>query len=560
MAKIFREFNEEKIEQVRTHPYYSKLREKTVKEADYYVENDPPVIKFSKIHLYVTTGNREKFQNDYTEYENRLCTLALAYIITEEQKYIDALGDIIWNICDFESWSIPAHVSESLSTERRRRNLDLTSCIMAYRMSEILYFLGDKLPELVVRRARDEVRYRVTDSFAVYTAEEFSWYNKIDNWSAVCIAGVLCAYLYTCTDDEINAQLPKMREIAENYLKGFKDDGCCTEGYGYWIYGFSFFCLFAKMLADYTDGAINYFADEKIHKIAMFQQNILLNPTECLSFSDGDITFKPRIWLSHFLKGIYPDMQLPALPEYYDEEIGWSRLRFVFCSNPDIPESEIKPVSHIFHDAQWFLCHGKGYALGAKAGHNKEFHNHNDVGSFLISKNNKVTFCDPGCGEYTADYFSPKRYDIFLPSARAHSVPIINGELQVVGEREGGVIIANEKRFKFYMNNGYVIDTLDSLTRDFECLEDGVRITDEYSFNEIPTSVTERFVSLLPIEIEDGKLICGDSVLSFDAESFEASVICENAPRKGGKVDIVYCADLKAKKLDKNMKFTFNIN
>ena len=557
MAHIFREYNPEKVEQVRNHPYYAKLRNDTIEQAERFLVNEPSVIKFSKIHLYVTTGNREQFEKVYTDYEVRMTTYALAYIITEEEKYIEALADIIWNICDFESWSIPAHVSETLSTVRRRQNLDLTSCIMGYRMSEILYLLGDKMPELVVRRARDEIRYRIVDSFETYTDKEFSWYNKIDNWSAVCIAGVLCTYLYTCTDEQINTQIPKMREIAENYLKGFADDGCCTEGYGYWIYGFSFFCLFAKMLCDYTDGEINYFADEKVHKIAMFQQNILLNERECISFSDGNLEFEPRVWLSHFLKGMYPDMQLPALPEQFVETIGNTRLRFVFSSNPDIKGGEIKPISHIFHDAEWFLCHTNSYALGAKAGHNKEFHNHNDVGSFIISKNGKVTFCDPGAGEYTADYFSSNRYNIFLPSARAHSVPIINGQYQIVGERKGGVITAEERRFKFHMDNGYFIDTLASLVRDFECLDEYVRLTDEYEFTEQPTSISERFVSLLPIALGDGELHCGDSVMTFDKNAFDVTISEEIVPRKHGKKDTVYYADLTAKVLDKKIKFVF---
>ena len=557
MARIFREYNPEKIAEVRNHPYYAKLREDTIKMADVYVETDPPVIKFSKLHLYVETGNREIFEKDYTNYEARMTTLTLAYVITEEDKYLTALADIIWNICDFESWSIPAHVSEKLSTERRRQNLDLTSCIMGYRMSEIIYLLGDKLPELVVRRARDEVRYRVIDSFAKYTEKEFSWYNKIDNWSAVCVAGVLCSYLYIATDDEIQAQLPAMRKIAENYLKGFAEDGCCTEGYGYWIYGFSFFCLFAKMLCDYTDGEINYFADEKVHKIAMFQQNILLNERECISFSDGNLEFEPRIWLSHFLKKTYPDMQLPALPEQFEETIGNTRLRFVFSSDPNIKGGEIKPISHIFHNAEWFLCHTEDYALGAKAGHNKEFHNHNDVGSFIISKNGKVTFCDPGAGEYTADYFGAGRYDIFLPSARAHSVPVINGEYQIVGERKGGVIIAEERRFRFRMDNGYVIDTLESLIRDFECLDDSIRMSDEYVFTEQPVSVSERFVSLLPITEGEGVLLCGDTVMHFDKDRFDVVISEEIVPRKHGKTDTVYYADLTVKNPEKTMKLVF---
>ena len=565
MAKIFREFTPEKLEQVRTHPYYKTAREQIIERADNYTVTDPPVIKFSKIHMYAETGNREIFERDHIEYETRLHTLFLAYLITEDEKYIEPLGDIIWNLCDFESWSIPAHVAERLSIADRRRNLDLCSCIMGYRISEVIYFIGDKLPELVVKRAKAEVRYRIIDSFAECGDSKYGWLKWTNNWAAVCIAGVLCSYLYMATDEEIEAQLPRMINIAENYLRGFEDDGCCTEGYAYWNYGFSFFCVFAKMLADYTDGKINFFEREKVHKIAMFQQNILLNGGQCLSFSDGGLTFEPYIWLSHFLKGIYPDMQLPALPkecviDYATAPLkNGAPIRYIIWTDPELSDAALIPKSHIFANAEWFLYHCDSYSLGAKAGHNDEFHNHNDVGSFLISKCDRVTFCDPGGGEYTKDYFGANRYSIFVTSGRAHSVPIINGELQCFGKREGGVLIAEENRFKFSMKGGYDIDTLTLLTRDFECLEDRVILTDSYEFSAMPASLIERFVSLLPITKRDGELYCGDSVLVFDKELFDVSFGSEVVARKRDTHETVYYVDLIAKKLDKSVEFKFEI-
>ena len=565
MAQLFREFNPEKLEQVRTHPYYKTARETIIERADHYMVTDPPVIKFSKIHLYVENGNREIFERDHIEYETRLHVLFLAYIITEDEKYLSPLADIIWGICDFESWSIPAHVAEKLSIADRRRNLDLCSCILGYRIAEVLYFIGDKLPELVYKRAKTEVQYRIIDSFAECGDNKYHWLKCTNNWAAVCIAGVLCSYLYLATEEEIEAQLPRMMVIADNYIRGFEEDGCCTEGYGYWNYGFSFFCVFAKMLSDYTDGKINYFENEKVHKIAMFQQNILLNGSECLSFSDGGLTFEPYAWLSHFLKGIYPDMQLPTLSDecvidYVTAPLSnGAPIRYIFWTNPDYVGEGLVPKSHRFKNAEWFLYHGEKYSLGAKAGHNNEFHNHNDVGSFLISKGGRVTFCDPGGGEYTKDYFGANRYSIFVTSGRAHSVPVINGEYQAFGKREGEVYIFDENRFKFSMKGGYTIDTLTSLVRDFECLDDCVRITDTYEFSEAPTSIRERFVSLLPIEERDGTLVCGDSVLVYDNEAFDLEFYSEVVARKRAQKETVYYVDLVSKKLDKNLKFTFEI-
>jgi hypothetical protein len=297
----------------------------------------------------------------------------------------------------------------------------------------------------------------------------------------------------------------------------------------------------------------------------MFQQKILLNEEQCLSFSDGGLTFEPYIWLSHFLKGIYPDMQLPALADECLTDYATAPLkngapiRYIVWTDPDLADETLVPKSHIFGNAEWFIHHCDAYSLGAKAGHNDEFHNHNDVGSFLISKCGRVTFCDPGGGEYTKDYFGPNRYSIFVTSARAHSVPIINGELQCFGKREGGVIIAEENRFKFSMKGGYDIDTLTSLVRDFECLDDRVRLTDSYEFSVMPTSVSERFVSLLPITEGDGELYCGDSVLTFDKEMFDVSFGSEVVTRKRDTADTVYYVDLVAKKLDTKLEFTFEI-
>ena len=168
MGKLFREFTPEKIEQIKTHPYFNGLVDAIIKQAEHNMKTEPARIKFSQIHLYVTTGNREIFQEVYGQYESRMRNLFLAYVFTEDEKYIEPLADIIWNICDMESWSIPAHVAEHLDIMRRRQNLDLTSTILGYRIAEILYFIGDKLPQLVRRRAEYEVRERVIESYKKY--------------------------------------------------------------------------------------------------------------------------------------------------------------------------------------------------------------------------------------------------------------------------------------------------------------------------------------------------------------------------------------------------------
>lgn len=51
--------------------------------------------------------------------------------------------------------------------------------------------------------------------------------------------------------------------------------------------------------------------------------------------------------------------------------------------------------------------------IAFKGGNNDEPHNHNDIGSFLLTVEGEVFLTDLGCGEYTKEYFQPDtRYDI----------------------------------------------------------------------------------------------------------------------------------------------------
>ena len=62
-----------------------------------------------------------------------------------------------------------------------------------------------------------------------------------------------------------------------------------------------------------------------------------------------------------------------------------------------------------------------------KGGHNKELHNHNDVGHFTIFNDCKPVIIDPGKGLYTHAAYSDDRYTIWFFNSRYHNVPYIGG-------------------------------------------------------------------------------------------------------------------------------------
>jgi hypothetical protein len=74
-----------------------------------------------------------------------------------------------------------------------------------------------------------------------------------------------------------------------------------------------------------------------------------------------------------------------------------------------------------------------GLFLAAKAGHNDESHNHNDVGSFIIALDGRPLLIDPGAGTYTRQTFGPDRYQIWTMQSSWHNTPAPAGHPQAAG-------------------------------------------------------------------------------------------------------------------------------
>jgi len=75
----------------------------------------------------------------------------------------------------------------------------------------------------------------------------------------------------------------------------------------------------------------------------------------------------------------------------------------------------------------------KGFYLAAKAGHNAESHNHNDVGNFIVFYDGAPVLIDAGAQTYTAQTFSSRRYELWNNQSAYHNLPTINGVMQSPG-------------------------------------------------------------------------------------------------------------------------------
>jgi hypothetical protein len=262
------------------------------------------------------------------------------------------------------------------------------------------------------------------------------------------------------------------------------------------------------MIKTFTEGRVDLFRGEKMRAIATFPQKMFLSGNAAVSFADGNRTLEYLFAVMHRLKSEYPEDVLIYSPDLGSFDGGCGRLEMrlygAIWLNEDYynnPADSSACFEEYAGNAAWLTKRTVKYSFAAKAGHNAEMHNHNDVGSFIFAKGARQLLMDVGAGVYTRQYFSAERYGIFEPSSRSHSVPIIDGEYQFVGRDAAATEVKYEKGyFSMDIAGAYPTDMVKSAKRCFEMNDDYVTMTDSFDACE-GTEIVERFVTDVKPEI-----------------------------------------------------------
>lgn len=522
-------------------------------EADF--SSDIRAEKYSEYKLFFETGNREIYQAHYFDKRRRMNTYAmLSLIYSDRTDYIEKLQDALWAVCSEYSWVLPAH--EPNGADYDDSTIDLFAAETAFALSEIAYILKGRLAPLVLNRIKAEVKRRVIDVYV--NKGPFFWETNTGNWSSVCVSHVAGAIIYN--NPKLFEQLkPRIDKTLEYFFSGFRGDGACAEGAGYWQYGFGSFVCYADLAYEYSDGKYNYFQGEKLKEIAMFLQRCMIQSNMTTSFADFDANDGFNIGLLHMLKSRYPkDIVIPELNLTYgcNDRLRWSLyFRSLIRFNPDyIADILPSEAEHYFKDTQWFIKRTKSYGFAAKGGNNNEPHNHNDVGTFIYAKNGNQILCDIGSGEYTRQYFGLERYSIFCNSSLGHNVPIINDSEQGAGENYNGSMSVSENKVNIDITGAY--DAGVKTVRQFELYEDRIVLCDSFKLG-VNDTVTERFVSFIKPVVKKDTVIVGEAVLSFNQDFWEPHItVVEHIDHKSILRE-VYCIDFSQK--EKTSEFIMNI-
>ena len=535
----------EKLEEIRTAPYYAPHMARVRARAQELQGKLLPCIPYSYFKLYDETGSRTEFQSVYHEHRNALGAFFMAALV--DGTHIEDLENAIWATCDEYSWCLTAHfryggthIPAVLNPAPRADGkpqpmlheqpqvIDLCAAQTAADLAEIVALLEDKLAPLVVYRARKLVWERVLQPFMELNTP-FWWETAPANWAAVCAGGVGIAAMYLIEDNDMLAPvLTRCTEAMECYLSGFKADGVCAEGVGYWGYGFGHFMIYADLLKQRTGGTVDLFDLPIVHKVALFYHNAFLNNNNVACFSDcGDISLYEYAHM-HYLHRRYSDVQIPEeayarpmFPGTDNVTYCTAMLRNFTWSSPAYQGGPLADGDTLYNDTQWMLSRrtveGLPVAVAVKGGCNDEPHNHNDVGSFVLDVGGEVLLGDLGGGMYNKRYFSDERYDILVNGSQGHPVPLVNGKTQRPGvdaAAQNYTAGADDTAAwaDFDMAAAYDVPELTALRRrvTFCKTELELQVEDTFAFAGESLPVTERLTARVrPQLLPEGVLVPG---------------------------------------------------
>ncbi len=512
------------------------------KELYEWARQDPgdiPTLTYSLYRVYKRTGSRDAFQNVYFARRDRLSQAAFTEWFEPSDAHLDRLCDLIWAICEETTWVLPAH-------EGPAWNVDLFNAETGALLADIALLIGDRIPEEVRERMRSEVDTRIFANFlAHYNSDIHWWHRGMNNWTGVCSGSIGQAALVFEKDPKRQAEILSIviGELNRYIDNGFESDGGCLEGVNYWAYGLLHFVAFSQMLSARTEGEIDLLLNPKMEEIARYPIAISLGGRNYASFADSrsSIALDPSVATALASKtGV---TELLALSGAGGR--GWSNFRALLWRDDSLPKSAqlqdvILPASgvcRIVGDAS-----GAPIVLVVKAGHNAESHNHNDVGSFIVSAGDETYLCDPGSGLYQRSYFDEHRYECLFTRSYGHSVPLIDGKEQPEGKEYCGTMVsAGDKSICIDFAAAYSVPKLKKATRTLTMSADGtITFLDVFDSDAPGVSIEEAFMTWQSVKVDGavariesptGCLVLEASDGLFEVKSFEEE--CQANKKEG---------------------------
>lgn len=421
---------------------------------------------------YTRSGNRAVMQDVYGQNVGALQSLVLAELAEGKGRFMDQMVNGVWTLCEMTTWALSAHLPAQKAgaglPDVSDPIIDLgvgnTSLLMAWTH---YYFKRefDKINPLIAKRISYEINRQVLQPY--YTRDDFWWMafkndSFVNNWNVWVNYNVLNCILLIETDPQkkLDGVYKTMRSV-DKFINYYKDDGACEEGPAYWSEAGAMMYLYLDILQRATKGKVDQFNEPIVKNIGAYIYKAYINKDYYINFADASARLRPEGGLIYNYGKAVKDTMMMGFGSMLAQQQGWKdRLP---NASIDIAVADIFDAKEILEypsrapfigdffmegtqimAAREFPGTVNGFYLAAKAGHNAESHNHNDVGTCIVFYNGNPLLIDIGSETYTRQTFSKERYTRWAMRSAYHNVPLINN----VEQHEGAAYKASSVNFK----------------------------------------------------------------------------------------------------------------
>lgn len=427
--QVLEDFNRTAIARGRPWIIIDKARK------DYICDtNDPDMLHWKEL-VTVAADSIGADLPDYVIKDNRLLAvsqqvlkrtqiLALAYMVTMNDKYRDRLYDELEAAAAFPDWH-PSHF------------LDTAEMTAAFAIGyDWLYDQWTPAQRQVLRRAI--VEKGLTPGLQCYLGRLGAygrWVGWDWNWNVVCNGGLAAGALAVMdTDPELASEIISRGLDSYQAMVGeFAPDGAWKEGPGYWAYSVQYLTIYMSALRSALGTDYGYGDAEGINRTAYYIiQMTGVDRTFNLNDSgDGKVNAPELYWLA----ARYSD---PNISRYRLERVrsgyyNWSPMDLVWYDPANTAESVQLPLEDVFRDTEAAVFRDSWdntrLFAGIHGGENNVTHGNLDAGSFVLDMLGQRFAMDLGGDNYELPgYFDNDgmRWQYYRNRAEGHNTIVIN--------------------------------------------------------------------------------------------------------------------------------------
>ncbi len=473
---------------------------------------------------YERTGDRQAMQSKQTANNNALSDLVLAELAEGKGRFIDQIINGVWMECERTSWVLSAHLHRQDDGRNFPNHtdqiIDLGSGEIGAFLAWTYYFLHkefDKVNPVIAQRLQEELHNRIT---VPYLKRQHEWWlalrknpdGIVNNWNPWCNCNVLQVVMLTEQDPlTVDSCVWQSMRSVDQFINYTKADGACEEGPSYWGHAAGKLYDYLSVLDKISGGHISLFDQAEIRARGEYLVRAYIGNGWVVNFADATARFDDNISTLLYrygeVVGSQDMQQLAALLAHQRKHIitgGTDLYRSLegLKAYPKImaTEGRLSTQAYTWYpETEVCIYRRGGWLLAAKGGHNNESHNHNDIGTCLLYKDQQPVLIDAGVGTYTKQTFSDERYQIWSMQSGFHNLPVLNGYDQKEGKAyRASSAKTNPRRYSVAIDvaSAYPREAgVKKWIRSYELTAKGLTIKNDGTFESLPaTPVVEHLM------------------------------------------------------------------